>query len=310
MARKHYPRVRKVSRWNTIIGSSSFTDYVGSDDQTDDSNSGENHVHFACNPSTTPSRPSPGRDVDSQSFCELLQKAQTHKSSLQIMFESGKLWQKMSKPLRLQIRDQTDISLQSLLGNSQGWRLREKSILAVVLAHAALHCSEGPWLRADWSKEHVSFFKKDDAQQPDLSRPFLQMDFTEQTVTDEEDEMFMMHSNPALLSLGVLLLEIGKNSSIERHWSAEDLMDDETPNESTNLTAALRLLENSDGDLVVGYRKAVRACLEWDVVNGGREDEDFAKRMYEYIVEPLERELEHGFDIAPEQLGLMGMMKA
>jgi hypothetical protein len=237
----------------------------------------------------------------------LLQKAQASGSSLQILFENGKLWQKRSKPLRLQIRDQVAVPLTELLGSRNIWRLRDKLILAVVLAHAVLHCSEGPWLRADWNKQHIFFFKKDPAQHLDLIRPFLALEFREPIVGDDEDGMFMMHSNPALLSLGILLLEIGRNCPIERHWTAEDLMDDETPNQSTNITAALRVLENSDGDLVVGYRKAVRACLEWDVVSDGKEDEDFTKRMYEFIVEPLERELERGFDIVPEQLGLMGV---
>lgn len=164
-------------------------------------------------------------------------------------------------------------------------------------------------MRADWSKEHVSFFKKEREHEPDLSRPFLTMDFTESSETNQKTDLFMLHSNPALLSLGILLLEISKGLRIEDYWSEADLTDGCDENESTNLTAALRLLEDSGGDLYIGYRKAVKACLEWDAVNGGSEDEnvDFAKRMYEYVVEPLEVELEHGFGILPEQLGLIGM---
>lgn len=240
-----------------------------------------------------------------------MKKAQTTNSKLHVLFEGGKLFQERSSHPCLQIPDQQDIPLRSLLrGSGQAWKLREKSILAVVLAHAVLHCSEGPWLRADWSKEHVSFFKKDGTQQVDLSRPFLTVDFREQTATnDNETDFFMPHSNPALLSLGILLLEITKGEGIETHWLRDDLIDGVHPNDNTNLTTALRLLESSDGDLVVGYRKAVKACLDWETVNGDQENENLTKRMYETIVEPLERELEHGFGLLPEHLGLAGIME-
>jgi hypothetical protein len=268
------------------------------------------HVRFQGDPSPGQvARGAQVQDIDSQSFCVMLREAQSRNSSLQILFEDGKLWQKRSVRSCLEIGDQADISLKQLLGHSRDWRLREKSILAVVLAHAVLHCSEGPWLRADWSKEHVSFFRKDATTQPDLSRPFLTIDFAGDSGANQQTDLFMLHSNPALLSLGVLLLEIGKGLQIEDHWSAADLTDGRDANESTNLMTALRLLANSEADLVIGYGKAVKACLDWDTMNSGREDEDFGKRMYEYIVEPLENELKHGFDILPEQLGLVGMNK-
>jgi hypothetical protein len=217
------------------------------------------------------------------------------------------LWQQKAKRSRLQIRHHLDASLRSLLESDERWKrcnLREKLILAVTLAHAVMHRSEGPWLHADLNKEEIFFFRKRDAQHPDVSRPFLAMNFTQQQVViDEDDDLFSIHSNPTLLSLGVVLLEITNGTLIEDHWYKEDLTNGSTPNDSTNLTAALRLLGKSDGKVVIGLQKAVKACLEWDVMNGGREDEGFAKRIYELIVEPLEEVLWHGFNIKPEELG-------
>jgi hypothetical protein len=231
------------------------------------------------------------------------------------VFEDGKLFLNKSSNPCLRIEDQEDIPLKSLLqGNSRAWDLREKTILAVVLAHAAMHCSQGPWLRADWSKEHVSFFrkaktdKKARTDEPDLSRPYLTVDFRDQSeAVQVENNIFLPPSNPALLSLGILLLEIDQGKKIESHWSPEDLSPSGLPNDHTNLTTALRLLENSDGKVYVGYQKAVKACLEWDAANCGNENTDISKRMYETIVEPLEKELEHGFGLLPEHLGLMGI---
>jgi hypothetical protein len=227
--------------------------------------------------------------------------------SLQILFEDGMLWQQKARRSRLQIRHHLDASLKSLLESNQRWEhcnLRDKSILAVTLAHAVMHRSEGPWLYADLNKDEIFFFRKNDSQNPDISRPFLAMDFTKQAIVpDEDDDLFSIHSNPVLLSLGILLLEITNGTLIEDHWSTEDLTDGSTQNDSTNLTAALRLLENSNGKVVIGLQKAVKACLEWDSMNDGSEDTDFAKRVYKRIVEPLEDVLWHGFNIRPEELG-------
>lgn len=240
-------------------------------------------------------------------MCDLLQRAQDPNISLQILFENGILWQQKAKRSRLQIRHQLDASLRSLLETDQRWKhcdLRDKSILAVTLAHAVMHRSEGPWLHADLNKDEIFFFRKNNGQHPDVSRPFLAMDFTKlETEPDEEDDLFSIHSNPTLLSLGVLLLEITNGTLIENHWDTEDLTDGSTQNDSTNLTAALRLLRKSDGKVVIGLQKAVKACLEWDSMNDGRDDIDFPKRVYELIVEPLEDVLWHGFNIRPEQLG-------
>ncbi|CAN9219834.1 unnamed protein product [Alternaria alternata] len=278
------------------------------EDQISENNDGEHHVRFAGGQAPPTSRPAPpGRNIESESLCNLLQRAQDPNISLQILFENGILWQQKAKRSRLQIRHQLDASLRSLLETDQRWKhcdLRDKSILAVTLAHAVMHRSEGPWLHADLNKDEIFFFRKNNGQHPDVSRPFLAMDFTKlETEPDEEDDLFSIHSNPTLLSLGVLLLEITNGTLIENHWDTEDLTDGSTQNDSTNLTAALRLLRKSDGKVVIGLQKAVKACLEWDSMNDGRDDIDFPKRVYELIVEPLEDVLWHGFNIRPEQLG-------
>jgi len=248
------------------------------------------------------------RNIDSQSLCGLLRRARISNKSLQISFKDGMLWQQRPILPRLQICDQLDASLKSLLENTQEWhrwKLRDKTILAVVLAHTVMHCSEGLWLHAELNKEHIFFFRKSCAQPPDLSRPFLAIDFAQQNImANEEDDMFPIHSNPFLLSLGIVLLEINRGILIEDYWSQKDLTNGLIPNDSTNLTAALRLLEDMDGHLVNGSQKAVKACLQWDNMNYGREHEDFAKRMYELVVKPLEEVLLSGFNITPEQLGL------
>lgn len=195
-----------------------------------------------------------------------------------------------------------------LLNGGQEWSLKDRYTLAVVLAHAVLHCCGSPWLRTAWNKDHVSFFKKDSTQKPDLSRPFLAVDFEDHVAGDQQqNDLFAQHSNPMLLSLGILLLEVYNATRIESHWTAEDLTDGRHPNANTNLTAALRLLESSNGDVVLRYREAVKACLEWDSVDDSAGKEDWNLRLYEAIVRPLEQELKDGFGLTPERLQLIGV---
>ncbi|KAF2115387.1 hypothetical protein BDV96DRAFT_659646 [Lophiotrema nucula] len=283
-------RQRRRASWqeSTIIDS-------GSDLRT------RRTVRFDAGESSPPL--SPGRDIGSESLCTLLQQAQANRANLNIVYENGKLWQRRSSSGSLRLRSPKDVSLQDLL-RSEGrtWSLRDKWILAVVLAHAVLHCSDSPWLAPNWSKEHVSFFKNDSTGEAMLGRPFLKVDFGSHSAGESEDAgLFMAHSNPALLSLGVMLLEVYLGKSIESQYLPEDLFDG-NPNENTNLTTALRLLENADGDLVVGFRKAIKSCLDWDV-HGPEDTGDLRKRLYTAIVEPLEDALEHGFDLKPETLG-------
>lgn len=62
-------------------------------------------------------------------------------------------------------------------------------------------------------------------------------------------------------------------------------------------------------DLYEGYRNAIQACLKIDYVGGEEslslDDESFRNLVYERVVVPLEDELENGFHITPEQLGVL-----
>jgi hypothetical protein len=266
-------------------------------------------VRFGRNELSSAPPTSPPMDVlGTKSLCDTLRKADISDINLQVSFQNGIFLQDKTRPKRLQIGSQQDISLNNLLrGSGQGLKLRDKLILAVVLSHAAMHYSDSPWLRAGWSKEQVCFFMRPGDLEPDFSRPFLTLAVTNFSAITEDANDHLFHPSPNLLSLGILLLEIGEGSPIESHWSTEDLSDGTTPNENTNLTAALHLLEDSDQDLTVGYRSAVRACLNWNVVDGDMGGDSLVGRIYEMIVEPLERELDYGFGIVPEQLSLTGV---
>ena len=253
--------------------------------------------------STVPATKVMRQDIDEKPLCELIAQAHGHKSALQVIFDSGKLWQTQSRRKSLLTQKLQDVTLKDLLSDSTcRMQLREQRVLAVVLAHAILHCSDGPWLCQDWSKDHISFFRSDPDTDPDLGRPYLKVSFDEQsTATDNAVNLFNAHCNPTLLALGVLLLEVYLRSPIENSYVDEDLIDGE-PNENTNLTTALRLLDNLDGDLYDGYKAAIQACLDCGAESF--DSEDLRQKLYHDIVMPLEQELEHGFKLTPEMLPL------
>ncbi|KAF2656292.1 hypothetical protein K491DRAFT_757659 [Lophiostoma macrostomum CBS 122681] len=252
--------------------------------------------------------PGPGRDIESESMCSLLRRAQTKNSKLHLVYENGKLWQRKARSMSLlNIRHQKDVPFRSLLvDQSRSWKLRDKWTLAVIMAHAALHCSESHWMSENWNKDHVSFFKSDFTKDIDLRRPFLTVDFRQVPPPEpsQEEEFFSAPSYQALENLGILLLEIYLSSPIEDHYSVDDLIDGDA-NEHTKITTALRVWDETNGDLYEGYRNAVKTCLNWNVGNIGRGDDDVQKLMYETIVEPLEIELERGFNLKPEDLRLV-----
>lgn len=258
-------------------------------------------------PSSRPSTPnSPGRDIDSEDLCNLISQAHHKGISLHLLFENGRLWQTKSKTRNLRLQRQNDIPLKELLQSQRPvMNLREKRILAVVLAHAALHCSDSPWLCKDWSSEHVTFFHNDTLTGPDLRRPCLAVDFENRLFDEIEDvNPDKLHSYPALLSLGILLLEINICQTIESKWSEDDLIEGQ-PNENTNLTTAIRLLDALDGEIYEDYRRAIKACLDCDRATSSKDSEDneeFRKQLYEDIVLPLEQELDRGFGLTPENL--------
>ncbi|KAL9113632.1 MAG: hypothetical protein Q9227_002370 [Pyrenula ochraceoflavens] len=281
-----------------------------SSNQNGDQTAPRREVRFVVNNEDVPNQSSsstPGKDIDAESLCSLITQSHRRGTNLRMVFERGKLWQTRSRRRSLLLEGQNDIPLKGLLrGPSRQLKLKDKWTLAVILAHAALHCSNSPWLCNDWSKEHITFFRKDSSGGPDLSRPYLTVNFTRRLSGAVGDTSLLdQQLSPALESLGILLLEIYLSEPIESRWSQEDLTKDGQPNEHTNLTTAFRLLQASEGDQPLGYRRAIEACLECDksfASNIDLNSEKIREQVYDDIVYPLEQELEHGFGLRPEDL--------
>ena len=243
------------------------------------------------------------------SLCSLVKEPSARNMSIGIEFEGGKLWRARPRRRSLHVEEpEVRISLDRLLRDSATkMSLKQKRILAVVIAHAVLNFCESPWLDESWDKTHISFYGQPTGDGGlDFDRPYLSTNFRDPTQSPKDQAVFLnLHRSPAILALGILLLEIQLCEPIESHWAEEDLVDGQ-PNSNTNLTAAERLLEKSVDEIYERYRMAIEACLNCDFAllleDTSLENETFRQQVYEKIVVPLEEELWHGWKLTAEEL--------
>lgn len=238
-----------------------------------------------------------------------MEEASARNISLGIEFEGGKLWRARPRRKSLCVEEpEVRVPLDRLLQDSaMKMSLKQKRVLAVVIAHAVLNFCESPWLDEDWDKRHISFYGHPTGNGgPDFTRPYLSTNFRDLTQAPKDQSVsFALHRSPAILALGILLLEIELCEPIESHWVEEDL-DNGQPNSNTNLIAAERLLEQSVDEIYESYRMAIEACLNCDFAllldDMSLENESFRRQVYEKIVVPLEEELWHGWNLTADQL--------
>jgi len=260
-------------------------------------------------------------------FCETLLNGRTASCCPQLYFDddAGVLYHMKSIRQSTYIEaSQPTQSLANLLGGKREFNLKERRILAVILAHSMLHFCESPWMSREWNKEHITFFRKARDRREgidvfDLSRPWLSPSFDENACVGEDDvsQLYRIHPNPSVLALGILLLEIELNAGIEKYRDAEDaekLPQSFSSNSNADLFVAQRLIDPDSQDHVLdrlcdAYCKAINACLYCQFVEPGTstslDDEDFRQAVYANIVRPLEDELWHSFPkLTPESIGL------
>ena len=243
------------------------------------------------------------------SLCSLVKEPSARNISLGIEFEGGKLWRARPRRRSLCVEEpEVRTPLDHLLQDSAiKISLKQKRILAVVIAHAVLNFCESPWLNEEWDKRHISFYGHSTGNGGlDFRRPYLSTNFRDPTTTPKEQSVYLsLHRSPSILALGILLLEIELCEPIESHWVEEDLTDGQ-PSFNTNLTAAERLLEKSVDQIYERYRMAIQACLRCDFALFEEDmslgNEIVRQQVYEKIVVPLEEELRHGYGLTADQL--------
>ncbi|KAK0664427.1 hypothetical protein DIS24_g728 [Lasiodiplodia hormozganensis] len=230
------------------------------------------------------------------SICAVVTKAHRSNVALDVVYESNRLWHRVRKRTS-QITN--PCTLDHLLRHERRGGLKERRILAVIFAHSLLYLCDSNWLNKEWDKTQISFFPST-PDQLNL-KPYLTAQF--QALEEEhEDSEMQLHPSPAILALGILLLELQIWGTIESRRIPEDLTDDGSVNVNTNLLTAERVFKETDDKIFENYRRAVRACLDCNFLDEDEvnfNDEGFRSLVYANIVAPLERELYQGWRMRP-----------
>lgn len=248
-----------------------------------------------------------------ESVCAVLNTSGGDKSFLHFRAADQGMWKlpPSSKLDSLPVSERVPtVSLKTLIASAAKFNVRQRRVLAVILAYSLLYLSESKWLGREWTKEDICFLQSADSK-VDIGRPYLSTRFpgpVEQEGVfqgDNDASGGCYHLAPSLLGFGILLIELEFGKTIESLWTDEDLIDG-TKNPNTNRTAAKRFLETARewDDVYQKFRSAVSACITGSFLNPEEitDDLSFQKAIYNNVVVNLEQELFFGYGLKADTL--------
>jgi hypothetical protein len=233
------------------------------------------------------------------SVCEAIHEAEQPGHSLSMLFDGQELWQTRSQRKRLP-SFRSNLAMSDIFMKQTRRPLKQRLTLANILAAALPEIADGPWLGKNWNKEDISFFEEVKTKEWDLNQPFVTTKFSDPEILENAQSLLRIHPNPSILNFGIMLLEIHLWSPIETFRLPEDL-NNGVPNENTDLTTALRLVEERYDDIGWNYRSAIEACLDCNLLEEYDElslkDGKLRQAFFDHVVAPLEDDLLHLFKI-------------
>ncbi|KAF8421820.1 hypothetical protein EV426DRAFT_711622 [Tirmania nivea] len=204
------------------------------------------------------------------------------------------------------------ISLDSLLGKGKGrnpnlssalTRRRTRLEVVVILATSLLQLYPGPWLGERWGKQDVFFFQSADGT-IHTHLPFLLSQFQSSTTLQSSSKIDGILANPQsrgggpsppLLSLGILILELWFNQSIESLRFRNDYLGKGgKATEYTDYNTAQKWLEQTMDEAGPDLHDPTRRCIycAFGASSQNLEDDELRKAVCDGVVAPLERLLQ------------------
>ena len=247
-------------------------------------------------------------------ICTAIQHARTKDVHMELVIDSeSKLWEATISKSTTLGRAPMVITLESLLAafseySRKRWLAKEKAILAVILSHSLLQLQGSEWLSKDWRSEHISFLRDRDvspatARSFGLEKPYLSADINHfgdpRAIIRDENAPSRSHGHPipSLLALGVILLELHQDASIETNntASAEDLQ-----------TKSLKVLMSCSDEMEKAYYDVISFCLFLSPAPPTSErtfeDAKFRDHYYQQVIVPLEDILTENFEFSKKDL--------
>ncbi|KAG5796280.1 hypothetical protein H9Q69_004706 [Fusarium xylarioides] len=189
------------------------------------------------------------------------------------------------------------VTLEDVLEGKRGLRplisLAEKVRLALVIASSVLQLSKTPWLPEALTPKNVHFSRR--GNMLSYEHPFLQRRLPECSLkrldNTADSRGYSLSSNPTLLALGMLLLEIILGSSLKQlRLPDEKGLDDDGL--ILDLTIANRMLEQRVALINPVYKAVVERCIGCTDSKELDED-DFRQTVYNGVVMELEAIWDH-----------------
>jgi hypothetical protein len=179
---------------------------------------------------------------------------------------------------------------------------RARLKIAVTLANSVLQLHSGPWLPEIWTKRDIYFFRNSDGV-INTNHPLVLNHFQSRPDGTSKPVLSPIgfktqrsHSgNPCLLSLGIVILELWFNQTLESQPFRKDFLGpDGKENEYTNFNTALKwqemTMEEAGPDLYNPTRRCVYCAF--GAASQDLEDDELRKAVFDEVVQPLERLLE------------------
>ena len=183
-------------------------------------------------------------------------------------------------------------------------RRRTRLEITVTLASSLLQLHPGPWLTERWGKKDIYFFQSADGT-IHTHLPFLLCKFNGHVpqssttpgsnIVDNENTRPSCGYNPPLLSLGILILELWFNQTIESLPFRKDFLGiggKET--EYTDYTTAQKWQVQAMDEAGLDLHNPTRRCIycAFGAASLNLEDDELQKAVYNEVVQPLERLLQ------------------
>ncbi|SCB65566.1 unnamed protein product [Fusarium graminearum] len=226
-----------------------------------------------------------------QNHCSRCSCQETHDIKLLEASQGQDLMRRLQcKPRRLHFFELSPpISLGELLEGPTKLDPIEKRRLALIFAESLLLYHGSDWLQPGWVKDDIYFFFKTE-DEPDLKTPFLSARLNVPGSGQFLAGSMAYHTNPSILALGVLLIEIFNERAIEKWKTAKERSNSNT---ATLQIVADRIVNKMDSS---GSTKAIQACLSLDWIPVGRsaglDDAETRTGFLKNVIWPIKQELQ------------------
>ncbi|GAW14164.1 hypothetical protein ANO14919_035580 [Xylariales sp. No.14919] len=186
------------------------------------------------------------------------------------------------------------ISLKQILEQDTSMYLtyQDRLHLAVIISSSILQLHGSPWLSGAISSRDIFFIQKKDF--PFFDQPFVMKSLpTKSLATQRVCQDTPFPRNPALVALGVLLIELiqGRTIDLLRTPQEESLAHTKLLQDYMTVKRLLQDVRMASAN----YAAAVTRCVDGEFHNGGLtlDNEELCEGVYSGIVALLERDLEY-----------------